>query len=278
MDDNSDSEAFVTLGNSNISKSFLRNKKAGRIALMPFLMAGDPDLRTTSEILLKLQENGADIIELGIPYSDPLADGPVIQLAASRALSSGTSPSSVLKMLDSLRNKLFIPVILFTYTNPLLNRGFERFCSEASDAGASGLVVPDLPLEEAERLSPIASAKGLDLILLVAPTTPNDRMKKIAESSKGFTYLVSVTGVTGERTVLDDRVETLVKQLKESSASPVAVGFGISSPKHIHQVRSWGADGAIVGSALVKRISNAAPGCEVQEAGTFINELRLAAG
>ena len=239
-------------------------------------MAGDPNLRTTSEILLKLQDKGADIIELGIPYSDPLADGPVIQLAASRALSSGTSISSVFEMLDGLKNKLSIPVILFTYTNPLLNRGFEQFCDDASNVGASGIVVPDLPLEEAQTFSPIALSRNLDLVLLVAPTTPKDRIKRIAEISNGFIYLVSVTGVTGERSVLDDRVKTLVKQIKESSTSPVAVGFGISAPKHIHQVRSWGADGAIVGSALVNRIAKAAEGCEVQEAVNYLKELRIA--
>ncbi len=244
---------------------------------MPFLMAGDPNLRTTAEILLQLQDNGADIIELGIPYSDPLADGPVIQLAASRALSSGTSISSVFEMLDGLKNKLSIPVILFTYTNPLLNRGFEQFCDDASNVGASGIVVPDLPLEEAQTFSPIALSRNLDLVLLVAPTTPKDRIKRIAEISNGFIYLVSVTGVTGERSVLDDRVKTLVKQIKESSTSPVAVGFGISAPKHIHQVRSWGADGAIVGSALVNRIAKAAQGCEVQEAVNYLKELRIAA-
>ena len=243
---------------------------------MPFLMAGDPNLRTTAEILLQLQDNGADIIELGIPYSDPLADGPVIQLAASRALSSGTSISSVFEMLDGLKNKLSIPVILFTYTNPLLNRGFEQFCDDASNVGASGIVVPDLPLEEAQIFSPIALSRNLDLVLLVAPTTPKDRIKRIAEISNGFIYLVSVTGVTGERSVLDDRVKTLVKQIKESSTSPVAVGFGISAPKHIHQVRSWGADGAIVGSALVNRIAKAAEGCEVQEAVNYLKELRIA--
>ena len=239
-------------------------------------MAGDPNLRTTAEILLQLQDNGADIIELGIPYSDPLADGPVIQLAASRALSSGTSISSVFEMLDGLKNKLSIPVILFTYTNPLLNRGFEQFCDDASNVGASGIVVPDLPLEEAQTFSPIALSRNLDLVLLVAPTTPKDRIKRIAEISNGFIYLVSVTGVTGERSVLDDRVKTLVKQIKESSTSPVAVGFGISAPKHIHQVRSWGADGAIVGSALVNRIAKAAEGCEVQEAVNYLKELRIA--
>ncbi len=238
-------------------------------------MAGDPNLETSAEILLKLQESGADMIELGIPYSDPLADGPIIQLSASRALSSGTSLDSVFDMLAKLKGKLSIPIILFTYSNPLINRGLERFCFEASQVGVSGLVVPDLPLEESEKLSRIAADKNIDLILLVAPTTPKNRMKKIAETSKGFTYLVSVTGVTGERKVIEDNVEILVKQLKESSSIPVAVGFGISDSKHVQKVREWGADGAIVGSALVKRIANASKGMEPNEAGDFCKELHL---
>ena len=239
-------------------------------------MAGDPDLGTTAKILLELQANGADMIELGIPYSDPLADGPIIQLAASRALSAGTSPDKVFKMLSELRDELSIPIILFTYSNPLINRGLEEFCLEASKVGVSGLVVPDLPLEEAGKLSQIAESKEIDLVLLVAPITPKDRMKKISETSKGFTYLVSVTGVTGERLSLEDNVESLVKHLKDYSSSPVAVGFGISDAKHIQQVRKWGADGAIVGSALVKRIANASIGMKVKEAGSFCRELRAA--
>ena len=278
MSDNSDSLDGKPLKTSNISNLFSKISKEGRIALMPFLMAGDPDLRTSAQILLKLQDTGADIIELGIPYSDPLADGPVIQLAASRALSSGTSLLSVFEMLGGLRDKLHTPIVLFTYCNPLINIGMDRFCDEAVAVGVSGLVVPDLPLEEAERFSSIASARGLDLVLLVAPTTPKDRIKRISQTSNGFTYLVSVTGVTGARSVLDEGVKTLVKEIKESSSSPVAVGFGISSPKHISEVRSWGADGAIVGSALVNIISQAAPGCAAEEAGNFCRELRRAVG
>ena len=262
---------------SSIGSSFQKVKKEGRLALMPFVMAGDPDLKTTEDILLELQLNGADIIELGIPYSDPLADGPIIQFAASRALSSGTSPQRVLSMLGNLRGRLSVPVILFTYTNPLLNIGMEKFCEEASRAGAAGIVVPDLPLEEAGKLSIIASKRKLDLVLLVAPTTPKERMKAIANKSRGFTYLVSVTGVTGERSELGSRVENLINQLKEFSSTPIAVGFGISDPNQVKKVRNWGADGAIVGSALVKRISNAKAGCAAEEAGKFCKELSQAA-
>ena len=161
----------VAPGSTAISSRFAGLKQQGRCALMPFLTAGDPDLATTRAALLALQANGADLVELGIPYSDPLADGPVIQAAASRALDVGTTPAAVLEMLAGLKGELTMPVVLFTYSNPLLNVGMEKFCADAAAAGAAGLVVPDLPLEEAEKLSPIAAAHGLDLVLLVAPTT-----------------------------------------------------------------------------------------------------------
>lgn len=261
---------------SAIARRFGALLHQGRCALMPFLMAGDPDLSTTAEALLALQENGADLIELGVPYSDPLADGPVIQAAAARALAARTTPAAVLALLASLRGQLTIPVILFTYSNPLLNRGMETFCQQAAEAGAAGLVVPDLPLEEAEKLSPIAAGHGLDLVLLVAPTTPPERMARIHAASRGFTYLVSVTGVTGVRTALEGRVEPLVRALKGQGGCPVAVGFGISSPAQARQVRAWGADGAIVGSALVKAMAEArAAGNDVAAAaGRFCASLR----
>lgn len=262
---------------SAITARFQTLKAEGRMALMPFLMAGDPDLHVTADVLLSLQENGADLVELGIPYSDPLADGPVIQASAYRALGSGTTPGKVLEMLQGLKGRLTIPVILFTYSNPLLNRGPERFFAEAAAAGAAGLVIPDLPLEEAERLSPLAAQQGLDLVLLVAPTTPAERMARIASASRGFTYLVSVTGVTGERANLEGRVASLVQSLKGCCSIPVAVGFGISGPEQVIQVKQWGADGAIVGSALVKRIAAADPGSAAAEAGVFCKQLRSAA-
>ena len=268
----------VAPGSSAISSCFAGLKQHGRCALMPFLTAGDPDLATTSEALLALQANGADLVELGIPYSDPLADGPVIQAAASRALKAGTTPGAVLEMLSALQGQLTMPVVLFTYSNPLLNVGMEAFCAKAANAGAAGLVVPDLPLEEAEKLSPIAAAAGLDLVLLVAPTTPAERMARIAAASRGFTYLVSVTGVTGERAQMESRVSGLVGQLKELGPTPVAVGFGISGPTQAIEVRNWGADGAIVGSALVKRMAQAKAdgGDPVVTAGAFCAELRSA--
>jgi tryptophan synthase alpha chain len=261
-----------------ISRRFVRLRNQGRCALMPFVMAGDPGLEATGSTLLALQEAGADLIELGIPYSDPLADGPVIQAAAGRALAAGTTPGRVLALLQELRGRLEIPVVLFTYSNPLLNRGMEAFCDAAAQAGAAGLVVPDLPLEEAERLSSLAAERGLDLVLLVAPTTPPERMARIHAASRGFTYLVSVTGVTGVRSALGARVQPLVRQLRQQGETPVAVGFGISGPEQARQVRDWGADGAIVGSALVRHMAAAqAQGESVSEAaGRFCAELRHA--
>ena len=262
---------------SRVDEKFYELNNNKKLALMPFIMAGDPNLEKTSEILLKLQENGADLIELGIPYSDPLADGPIIQLSASRALKSGTTPKKVIKLLESLKGKLNIPIILFTYLNPLLCFGFEHFCELASNAGVSGLIIPDLPLEEAYKFSKIVSNHSMDLVLLVAPTTPFERMKTISNHTKGFTYLVSVTGVTGERNKMESRVENLIAKLKEINNNPIAVGFGISTPEHVNKVREWGADGVIIGSAFVKRISSSSEKDVVNNVGKFCNDMRLAA-
>ncbi len=262
---------------SIIEKKFNELKKQSRLALMPFLMAGDPSLEITSKILLTLQNKGADIIELGIPYSDPLADGPIIQLSASRALKSGTTISSVIKLLGTLKDKLKIPIVLFTYFNPILNFGFESFCEIATKAGVAGMIIPDLPLEEAEKFSNIANSFNLDLILLVAPTTPLDRMKNISARTRGFTYLVSVTGVTGERNDLENRVENLIRRLKEISSKPLAIGFGISSEDHVKKIRNWGADGVIIGSAFVKRIYESREDQIIQEVGEFCEDMRSAA-
>ena len=262
---------------SKVDKKFCELKNNKKLALMPFIMAGDPNIEITSEILLKLQENGADLIELGIPYSDPLADGPVIQVAASRALKSGTNLRKVITLLESLKSKLNIPIILFSYLNPLLCFGFEKFCEMASNAGVSGLIVPDLPLEEAYKFSKIVSNHSMDLILLVAPTTPFERMKQISNHTKGFTYLVSVTGVTGERNKMENRVENLIAKLKDVNSNPIAVGFGISTPEHVNKVREWGADGVIIGSAFVKRISSSSEKDVVDHVGKFCKEMRLAA-
>ena len=270
-------DIYIYRALSLINNKFNELRKEKRLALMPFLIAGDPSLELTSKILLTLQDQGADLIELGIPYSDPLADGPIIQLAASRALREGTSLLKVLNLLSNLKNKLRIPIVLFTYFNPLLNFGFSKFCKSAAEAGVSGLIIPDLPLEEVKEVSEIARQFNLDLILLVAPTTPFQRMKSISEKTRGFTYLVSVTGVTGERNNLENRVENLITKLKNISTNPIAVGFGISSPEHVQRVKKWGADGVIVGSAFVKRIYESDKNSVLNIVGDFCKKMRIAA-
>ncbi|XP_043691232.1 tryptophan synthase alpha chain-like isoform X2 [Telopea speciosissima] len=260
-----------------LSETFSRLKQQGKVALIPFITAGDPDLSTTAEALKVLDSCGSDIIELGVPYSDPLADGPVIQAAATRALARGTDFNSIIFMLKEVVPQLSCPVALFTYYNPILKRGTEKFMSIVKDAGVRGLVVPDVPLEETEVLRTEAAKNNIELVLLTTPTTPIDRMKAIVEASEGFVYLVSSVGVTGTRSSVSSRVESLLREIKEKTAKPVAVGFGISKPEHVKQIAGWGADGVIVGSAMVKLLGEAkSPEDGLKELGTFTKSLKAA--
>jgi tryptophan synthase alpha chain len=227
----------------------------GQAALIPFITAGDPDLDTTIAALRLLDRNGADLIELGIPYSDPLADGPVIQAAATRALQKGTTLAKVLEVVKTVSPELRSPIILFSYYNPILNLGVEQFLRQIYDAGARGLVVPDLPLEESHVILEPAAKIGIEVILLVAPTSPPERLEAIAAKSQGFIYVVSTTGVTGVRTEVAKNVKTMIEGLRRITDKPIAVGFGISQAAHAHQVIDWGADAAIVGSAMVRRLA-----------------------
>lgn len=244
---------------TRISDCFASLRQSSQTALIPFITAGDPDLETTAKALRVLDSSGADLIELGIPYSDPLADGPVIQAAATRALQQGTRLDNVLEMVSEIAPELRSPIILFAYYNPILYRGIQTFLQQISKAGVSGLVVPDLPLEEAEVLLQPAAELGIDVILLVAPTSSAERIEAIAKKSQGFIYLVSVTGVTGMRSQMETRVQDLLKQIRQVTDKPIGVGFGISQPEHAHQVKQWGADGVIVGSAVVKRLADGTP-------------------
>lgn len=259
---------------NSISHTFESLKKSNTIALIPFITAGDPDLETTAKALQILDNSGADIIELGVPYSDPLADGPVIQAAATRALERGTKLEQVLEMLAGLTPNLKAPIILFTYYNPILNRGIEKFLQQISSVGVKGLVVPDLPLEEAEALLKPASQYGIELILLVAPTSPGERIKAISEKSQGFIYLVSVTGVTGMRGEIQSRVEDILTEMRQLTDKPIGVGFGISSPEQAKQVKNWGADAVIVGSAFVKRLADGTPEQGLKAMEEFCQSLR----
>jgi tryptophan synthase alpha chain len=248
----------------------------GQCALIPFITAGDPDLETTAKALQILDRNGADVIELGIPYSDPLADGPVIQAAATRALQRGTRLENVLEMLKRITPQLRAPIVLFTYYNPILNRGIDTFFQQIAEAGAKGLVVPDLPLEEVEGVLQAAKAAGIEVVLLVAPTTPKDRIAAIAAQSQGFIYLVSVTGVTGMRTQVGTRVQELITDLRGVTDKPIGVGFGISQPSQAKQVMEWGADAVIVGSAFVKRLAEGSPEQGLQAIEIFCRSLKAA--
>ena len=255
-----------------ISQCFDRLRSQHAPALIPFITAGDPDLETTARALQTLDSQGADIIELGVPYSDPLADGPTIQAAATRALERGTSLDAVLEVLGRVSPSLKAPVILFTYYNPILYRGIDRFLDEIVAAGASGLVVPDLPLEEAQCILEPAAARGIEVVLLVAPTSSTERIEAIAKQSQGFIYLVSVTGVTGARAQVATRVPDLIKQIRTVTDKPIGVGFGISQPDHARQVVNWGADAVIVGSAIVRRLAEEG----VESVGQFCQGLKEA--
>uniref|UniRef100_A0A1J3IY14 Tryptophan synthase alpha chain, chloroplastic n=1 Tax=Noccaea caerulescens TaxID=107243 RepID=A0A1J3IY14_NOCCA len=248
------STSSPTLG---LADTFKELKKQGKVAFIPYITAGDPDLSTTAEALKVLDACGSDIIELGVPYSDPLADGPVIQAAATRSLERGTNLDSILDMLDKVVPQLSCPVSLFTYYNPILKRGLGKFMASIRDVGVQGLVVPDVPLEETEMLRKEALSNSIELVLLTTPTTPTERMKRIVEASEGFIYLVSSIGVTGARASVSGKVQSLLKDIKEATDKPVAVGFGISKPEHVKQIAGWGADGVIVGSAMVKLLGDA---------------------
>ena len=261
---------------TSVSSCFESLRNAKQCALIPFITAGDPDLETTAEALRILDAAGADIIELGVPYSDPLADGPVIQAAATRALQRGVRLDDVLEMVSRVSKELRSPIILFTYYNPILNRGIEQFLKQIAEAGVRGLVVPDLPLEEAEALLKPAAEIGIEVVLLVAPTSPKERIVAIARQSQGFIYLVSVTGVTGIRSGLEMRVKDLLLELRDVTDKPIGIGFGISEPEHAQQVKDWGADAVIVGSAFVKRLAEGTPAEGLQSIKDFCDRLKIA--
>jgi tryptophan synthase alpha chain len=263
---------------SSVSSCLQSLRAKQQCALIPFITAGDPDLATTEAALKQLDRAGADAIELGVPYSDPLADGPIIQAAATRALERGVKLDDVLAMVGRVTPELNAPIILFTYYNPILNRGIKTFLEQVRAAGVKGLVVPDLPLEEAEELLLPAKEMGIEVILLVAPTSSAERISAIAAKSEGFIYLVSVTGVTGVRGGLEGRVKEILDRLRQVTNKPIAIGFGISEPEHAQQVKEWGADGAIVGSAIVKRLAEGTPAEGLASLDRFFRSLKAAMG
>jgi tryptophan synthase alpha chain len=234
--------------------SDIRLRKAP--GLVTYVTAGDPDLSRTEGILRALDRAGADVLEVGVPFSDPLADGPVIQRATERALAAGTTLTGVLDMIERLRPELRAPVVLFSYANPILRLGAERFADRAHEAGVDGVLVLDLPIEEAGEFRTMLASRGIDTILLLSPTTTDERLQKAAALGSGFLYAISRLGVTGARDRIADGAREMVQRIRRASDLPVALGFGISTPEHVREVGQW-ADAAVVGSALVSVIADA---------------------
>ncbi len=258
-------------GPSRIEASFASARAQGRAALIPYIVTGDPDVETTIMVGEAVIAAGADIIELGIPYGDPLADGPTIAAAGQRALEAGTTLEDAFRVTERLCNRA--PIVLFTYYNPVYQYGLDRFAKRAAAAGADGMIVPDVPLEEAELLRAALRREGLVLPLLVAPTTPRERAARIASASEGFVYLVSRLGVTGARREPDVAwIEREVVALRDQTEKPLAVGFGISTPAHVEAVASI-ADGVIVGSALIDAYAGTRGEVAARNAGAYIASL-----
>lgn len=229
---------------SNIAKAFASGK-----AFIPFITCGDPDLKTTAKVIRAMAEAGADLIELGIPFSDPTAEGPVIQAANVRALAAETTTDKIFDMVRDLRKDISIPMVFMTYANVVFSYGSERFVSTCADIGIDGLILPDVPFEEKEEFDPICKQYGLDLISLVAPTS-EDRIAQITREASGFVYVVSSLGVTGTRSEITTDIGSMVKLIRKNTDLPCAVGFGISSPEQAKKMAAL-SDGAIVGSAIV---------------------------
>jgi len=238
---------------SRIGDAFRIAKREKRAAFVPYVTAGDPSLARTVELVGALADAGADVVELGVPFSDPIADGPTNQRAAERALESGTSLSGVLASIEIVRQDLDLPIVLFTYANPVLRYGVERFATDAAAAGIDGVLFTDVPAEEMGLFEGPLGDSGLDLIMLVTPTSTRQRMKAAARFGGGFLYLVSRTGVTGACQDLDRLLAENIRTARKASRLPVAVGFGISNPEQVSRVATL-ADGVVVGSAIVSRI------------------------
>jgi tryptophan synthase alpha chain len=261
---------------TRITKKFIELKERGEAALIPFIVAGDPDLATTLAILRAVAKGGADAIELGIPFSDPTADGPTIQRASERALQKGFSFPRIFRLIAEFRRECEVPLVLFGYYNPIFRYGVENFCRDAARAGADAILCVDLPPEESDELKRWTDAAGLDLIFLLSPTSGPDRVRLVGRKARGFVYYVSVTGVTGARRSIADGLADRVAAVQRAVSLPVGVGFGISTPAQAAWIAGF-ADAAVVGSALVSIIERT-PGKsrKAAQAGEFVARLKRA--
>src|SRR5580704_9527457 len=247
---------LATSNSTRISRRFAALRESAELGIIAYITAGDPSLDATRKFVLALAEAGADVIELGIPFSDPLADGPTIQRASERALKAHTTLAQVIELVREIRKSSEVPIVLFSYYNPVLQMGLEKFASAAESAGADGVLITDLTPEESDDYRRILAAHHLDTIFLGAPTSTDNRLAKIASVSSGFLYLISRTGVTGAKDALPDDLPALLRRARKITQLPIAVGFGISLPGHV-SVLGGLADAAVVGSALVSEIENA---------------------
>jgi tryptophan synthase alpha chain len=247
---------------SRLSSTFERLRAERRVGLVTYVTAGDPDLQASADILHALDRAGADVLEVGVPFSDPVADGPVIQRASERALRAGGCLAATLELVRGIREGIEAPVVVFSYANPIFRFGVERFVEHAAHAGIDGVLVLDLPIEEAGPMRAALSAVGLDLIFLLSPTSSDERIAQASRAGSGFLYAVSRLGVTGAREAVADGAETLVRRIRARSRLPVALGFGISRPEHVAEVGRW-ADAAVVGSGLVQVIGESGGGGEL---------------
>lgn len=258
---------------SRIASAFERMRRERAGGLVTYVTAGDPDLARSKAIVLAIAEAGADVIEIGVPFSDPIADGPVIQRASERALAAGTSLTSVLALVADVRQTCETPIVLFTYVNPVVRMGTEQFVDAAVRAGVDGVLLLDLPMEEADAMHAALESRGLDTIVLISPTTTTERLKTAARLGRGFLYAISRVGVTGARDTMAGTARPVVDHIRTVTDLPVALGFGISRPEHVRETCTY-ADAAVVGSALVQVIADAAPGDEARAAGAFVRWLK----
>lgn len=261
---------------TRIADTFAALRARGEVGLVPFLTAGDPDLDTSKALVREMVRRGADVIELGVPFSDPMADGPTLQRAAERALRAGTSLARVMDLVRSLRRSLDVPILLFGYYNPIWRYGTARFAADAREAGVDGVLCVDLPPEEADELKRETDRHDLDMIFLLAPTSSPDRERTVLRRARGFLYYVSVTGVTGARDRLPADLDAQVRRVRAASPVPVGVGFGIASPEAARRVAGV-ADAAVVGSAIAQIVERSAGHSDlVARVGTFVGQLKTA--
>lgn len=258
---------------SRLASTFEQLRQEQRAGLVTYVTAGDPDLARSRSILLALADAGADVLEVGVPFSDPIADGPVIQRAVERALAAGTTLDDVLGLVTEVRSSTQVPIVLFTYVNPVVRMGVETFVERAALAGVDGVLLLDLPIEEAGEMRAALDRRGIDTIFLISPTTTPERIRRAGEWGRGFLYAISRLGVTGAQATVAGTARPVVDRIRQETDMPVALGFGVSRAEHVAEIGAY-ADAVVVGSALVQAIAEAPAGEEATVAAAFVRRLK----